>query len=168
MLFSPNQRVAAFPPTTRFPSSPLSIELNKKPPFFSIQSKANAMKTKDRIAVLLCVKGFFFSTCVCRVCVLEKSVTREQNESNPPSPSPTSSSHYPSHFSHPTRLLPLRPSFLTHSTKTYSPHLTHSTRITKITNTQHTTNELQNARLTEVLVVRKTSLSLRKNNKEDG
>ena len=96
--------------------------------------------------------------------MLEKSVTREQNESNPPSSQPPRPSTH--HISLTPTCLPLRPSFLTHSTKTYSPsQLTHSTRITKITNTQHTTNEQrQNARITEVLVVDKTSLSLRKNN----
>ena len=66
------------------------------------------MKTKDRIAVLLCVKGFFFSTCVCRVCVLEKSVTREQNESTPPPQPPRPSTHHISltpHASPPTPII---------------------------------------------------------------
>jgi len=135
-LFSPNQRLLHFhyppppkPPQPPPPNTPLepSNQTNtlphttfttfhrtkQKTSLFSIQSKANEMKTKGRIAALLCVKGFFF-TCVCVYVgyVLEKSVTREQNESTP--------SLLPSHFSRPA-CLPPSPSFLTHSTKTNQP-----------------------------------------------
>jgi len=112
-----------------------------------------------------CVWKALFSPRVYVGYVCSKNQLRENKTNQTPLPSPNLLVPLPITFLSP-HMTPLRPSFLTHSTKTYSPsQLTHSARITQITNTQHTTNEqMQNARITEVLVVHKTSLSLRKNN----
>lgn len=114
-------------PTPPAPLIPLFATFHRtkqKTPLFQYSPKR--MKWKRRTASpAYCMWKAFFFTCMYVRYVLEKSVTREQNEST--------LSLLPSHFSHPA-CLPPSPSFLTHSTKTNPiPPLVYSTRITKIT-----------------------------------
>ena len=87
VLFSPNQRVAAFPPTTPFPSSPLSIELNKKPRFFQYSPKRMQWKRRTASPSYCVWKAFFFFPRVYVGYVCSKNQLRE-NKTNQTPPLP--------------------------------------------------------------------------------